>query len=357
MVISNKTKLQIRNILLVSLMLFMIPFCDRTRVSSNPASSETFESEEIKAAVAMSNDMYCRQGLKAGMNYEMLRVYAEERGCSLKASASRTNENWLDSLKHGSVDLVITEYDEKADYDGLRISNIIDNVIWAVSAEKVGVQKDINLWLCDFVESQSYTDLRHRFYSRYDPIKRASRGDVTRTLSPYDSLIKKYAAELGWDWRLLAALIYQESKFSINGFSNRGAGGLMQVRKSTAKVYNVDNLLDPESNIYAGTQFLKRLSRLYRNEGMNDQERIKFILAAYNAGEGRIADCRNYAASKQVDSCVWSEIVKIIPDMRNDAILQEDSVKLGKFKGYETINYVDRIMDLYNAMCQICPTV
>ena len=82
---------------------------------------------------------------------------------------------------------------------------------------------------------------------------------------------------------------------------------------------------------------------------------VKFTLAAYNAGEGRIADCRNFAESRQADKNVWEEIVNIIPQMRDDQILQEPSVKLGKFEGYETIAYIDSIMSLYNAFCSICP--
>ena len=69
------------------------------------------------------------------------------------------------------------------------------------------------------------------------------------------------------------------------------------------------------------------------------------------------ADCRRFAESMEVDSGNWNEIVQIIPLMREDAILEEESVKLGKFQGYETIAYVDNIMNLYNAFCTICPSI
>lgn len=355
MVITKRQKLHIRNILLIILLLLLIPFCDRTRIGCSAGSSESFNSDKIKATIAMPNDMYSSKGLKAGINYEMLKAFAQEHDFQLDAIAAKKGENWVDSLRLGATDIVIMNYDEQQNYDGLRLSIIVDNVVWAVNASKIGEQKEINQWLNSYTNDKEYINLRHRFFRAYEPMKRVARNDVSRQLTPYDALIKKYAAQLGWDWRLLAALIYQESKFSINGFSRVGCGGLMQVRPSTAKVYGIDNLLDPESNIIAGTSFLKRLSNLYKNENMDSLEKIKFTLAAYNAGEGRIADCRNYAASKQVDSCKWDEIVKIIPDMRDDKILQEDTVKLGKFKGYETINYVDRIMQIYQAMCTICP--
>jgi membrane-bound lytic murein transglycosylase F len=170
-------------------------------------------------------------------------------------------------------------------------------------------------------------------------------------------VIRKYAAELGWDWRMLAAVVYQESKFSINSRSHRGAQGLMQVMPQTAKHYQVEDLLDPDQNLKAGTSHLKRLQRLYIKQDLEPMELIKFTLAAYNAGEGRVADCRSFAAKQQVDSTKWDEIVKIIPLMREDSILEDESVKLGKFQGHETIAYIDNVMALYDAFCRICPNV
>ncbi len=123
----------------------------------------------------------------------------------------------------------------------------------------------------------------------------------------------------------------------------------------TAAYYEVEDLLNPEENIKAGTQHLKRLQRLYSKCEMTPEEKVKFTLASYNAGEGRIADCRNFAASRQIDNNKWEEVVNLIPLMREDSILEEKSVKLGKFQGHETIAYIDSVMSLYNAFCTICP--
>ena len=168
-------------------------------------------------------------------------------------------------------------------------------------------------------------------------------------------MFKKYSAQLGWDWRMLAAVVYQESKFSINSVSHRGAKGLMQVMPHTGKCYGVTDLTDPEQNLLAGVSHLKRLQNLYIGSGMDKNELIKFTLAAYNAGEGRISDCRKFAESKGEDKNSWAAIVDIIPLMREDSILEEECVKLGKFQGHETIAYIDNVMALYDAFCQICP--
>ena len=95
---------------------------------------------------------------------------------------------------------------------------------------------------------------------------------------------------------------------------------------------------------------------MFSKHGLSQEELIKFTLAAYNAGEGRVIDCRSLAAAKGLDNTRWDEIVKIIPLMREDSILEEESVKLGKFQGHETIDYIEAVMSHYDAICRICPT-
>ena len=90
---------------------------------------------------------------------------------------------------------------------------------------------------------------------------------------------------------------------------------------------------------------------------MSQEDLIKFTLAAYNAGEGRIKDCRNFASSRGEDRNSWDTIVSLIPMMREDSILENEVVKLGKFKGHETIAYVDQIFSHYEAFCSICPSI
>jgi membrane-bound lytic murein transglycosylase F len=156
---------------------------------------------------------------------------------------------------------------------------------------------------------------------------------------------------------MLAAVIYQESKFSINSTSHRGAKGLMQIMPQTGSYYGVNDLLNPDSYIEAGVKHLKRLQNMLKKDGLEGDELVKFTLAAYNAGEGRIIDCRNLAASRQMDNTSWDSIVNIIPLMREDSILEDKAVKLGKFQGHETIAYVDQILSHYAAFCEICPSI
>ena len=129
----------------------------------------------------------------------------------------------------------------------------------------------------------------------------------------------------------------------------------MQVMPVTGRKYGIEDLTDPESNLIAGTSHLKRLQNMFVGKGFSQEEIVRFTLAAYNAGEGRVMDCRNLAAAKGLDNRVWENIVKVIPMMREDTILEDETVKLGKFQGHETIAYIENIQSLYKAICTICP--
>ena len=168
--------------------------------------------------------------------------------------------------------------------------------------------------------------------------------------------MKAAAKRLDWDWRLLSALIYQESQFHIELRSRRGAEGLMQMLPSTAAKMGYTDLFNPEESIKAGTEYLLLLQNMFRGKAADKNELYKFTLAAYNAGEGRIMDCIRYAESVGADSGTWDGIVSVIPEMRDEATIQVDSViRLGTFQGTETISYVKRVFSLFEDFKTISP--
>jgi membrane-bound lytic murein transglycosylase F len=351
---TEKRKARVRNIIISMLIICMMPLLESGRPLSGARSQDFFAGKEIVCAIDLCDDMYGSHGLETGFNYQLMGRFADDNKCNVKIVSATRKENWLDSLRQGKADIVIMHDAEADSCHDLNLSRNIDEcTVWAVKDEEQ--LRQVNSWISHITSMEFYRDAKSSYCRSFNPHRRAEKGIITKTLSPYDDIIKRYAAELGWDWRMLAAVIYQESKFSINSVSHRGARGLMQVMPQTARYYKIDDLLDPEKNIKAGTSHLKRLQRLYSKSGMNEIEKVKFTLAAYNAGEGRVADCRNFAESRQADKNNWESIVSLIPLMREDSILEEESVKLGKFEGYETIAYIDSIMSLYDSFCKICP--
>ncbi len=359
MKLTEKGLRRLRYFLVSAIVICLTPLCESGRLL-NGASGEAdfYAGREIICAIDLGDDMRGSHGLETGLSYELLNRFAEDNGCSVRiiTRGRKDNPEYLDSLRQGSVDILITHIDENASVEGLNVSHPINGCsAWLTSGKDLRSIKQINSWFSYFSATEQYRQIRNRYTYSTNPIRRAERGVIAANVSPYDNLLKRYAKELGWDWRMLAAVVYQESKFSINSRSHRGACGLMQVMPRTADGYGVNDLLDPEDNLKAGTSHLARLQRMFRNEGLSQDELIRFTLAAYNAGEGRIMDCRNLAASMNLDNTKWEDIVKVIPTMREDSILGNENVKLGKFQGYETITYVANIMELYTAICRIYP--
>ena len=336
----------------------MTPLCEKGRMLSGAHSVNTLAGRELVCAIDLGNDMYGSHGLETGLNYELVSRFAQDNHCGVRIVAAGRKDNYIDSLRQGKVDMVITHDIDSLTDEGIDILKMVtDCSVWALNSTEDNDAMLLNRWISYMKTTEDYSKLSEKYTRSYNPHKRAERGVRTNTISPYDSLIRKYAAQLGWDWRMLASVLYQESRFAIGSTSHRGAQGLMQVMPHTARHYEVDNLLDPEQNILAGTRHLRRLQNMFRKEGLEGDELIKFTLAAYNAGEGRIIDCRNLAASRQMDNMRWEETVKVIPLMREDSILEDSAVKLGKFQGHETIAYVEQVFSHYSAFCEICPSI
>ena len=353
MKLRDKTQRRLRNVIICFTIICLTPLCEKGRILSGAHSVNAYAGREVVCAIDLGDDMYGSHGLETGFNYELLRRFAKDNHCNVHIVAAGKQDNYLDSLRQGKVDIVITHDKDIDDSNITILSEMNECSVWAFNSSRTDQIRQIDNWIGYIKASDEFDTLKNRYHGSFNPQKRAERGVKTSRVSPYDDLFKVYARQLGWDWRMVAAVVYQESKFSISSRSFRGAQGLMQVMPQTGKYYGVDNLLDPEQNILAGTSHLKRLQRMFSKYDLEHDELIKFTLAAYNAGEGRIIDCRNLAAAKGFDCDRWDEIVKIIPLMRDDSILEEESVKLGKFQGHETIDYIDSVLSHYNAICEI----
>ena len=315
-----------------------------------------FSGRTMVCGIDLGDDMRGGHGLETGFAYEMLKDFARDHNCSIRVIIADEDTDYMEKLKQGEIDLLFMHHEDAGEDDGILLSdNIIDCSSLAVRGGKPGHIREINEWIARYTGSDEFEAHKKLFFRAFNPIRRAERGVRTETVSPYDDMLRQFADELDWDWRMLAAVVYQESKFSIGSRSHRGAIGLMQVMPQTAAYYNITDLTDPQQNLMAGTNHLKRLQNLYAGSGMTPEERIRFTLAAYNAGEGRIKDCRSLAESRNLDKNQWSETVKVIPLMNEDSILENENVRLGKFKGTETIAYVENVMALYDAICMICP--
>ncbi|MDD2418997.1 MAG: hypothetical protein EOM16_06905 [Bacteroidia bacterium] len=344
-----------RSILKLIIALFFIIIHPVLSSSDEGHSAESYsfhlEGSHLNAMVNINGGMYLNHGHPVGFHFELLNRFASHQNCNIKISPAQDKDPW-EQLLSGKTDILVMDAQKDSipeEFSDKVIASLelnSNNQVWVVRKSDFPILQSMNYWFGYYNHTKEYKNLENKYYRIYSRTN-FNNGPVN-VLSPYDHIIKQYSRQLGWDWRLLASLIYQESKFKVSARSSRNAYGLMQVLPSTAKAYDIDNLYDPEQNIKAGTLFLRRLVNLYNKEEIDSLNKIKLVLAAYNAGEGRVADIQRVAEYKQINQYHWDSLKTVIPLMNHKGEIPMDLLKHGSFKGIETLNFVDEILGRYD---------
>ncbi|MBQ9462702.1 MAG: transglycosylase SLT domain-containing protein [Bacteroidales bacterium] len=276
--------------------------------------------------------------LLCGYNYALVQKLAKSEGRDSEIRLAGSRERILDSLKNGSIDLVVLPSAVSFGGDSLLTWHSIDSCgVWIFPASEEHHAHFAWKWMKQLRLHPSFPKFRQSFMDIYDPGKKLSADFI----SPYDSLFRVYADTLGWDWKLLAALVYQESKFKIEAHSPMGASGLMQLVPHTIRSYDCSNPLDPEENIRSGVKLLMRIKQKFSKHAADSVELTNFTLAAYNAGSTRIREGIALAKIKGVDSSRWENIASVFEEM--------------EFNGEETKGFVRRVRYYHERYRHICP--
>jgi peptidoglycan lytic transglycosylase F len=174
-------------------------------------------------------------------------------------------------------------------------------------------------------------------------------------LSPYDDLFKKHAEKLQWDWRLLAAMVYQESKFDPNTTSWAGAQGLLQMMPMTAKELGVTNRKNPEQSLRGGTDYLVWLTKQWNPRIEDPDEKLKFVMASYNVGIGHVYDACALTEKFNGDPSKWRDVRENLLKLSNRKYYSDPVVKVGYARGSEPVKYVDEILIRFERYQQLIP--
>jgi membrane-bound lytic murein transglycosylase F len=226
-------------------------------------------------------------------------------------------------------------------------------IAWGLRRNAPELKEAIDIWFDRIKKEPTYRVIYNRYFnSPRSAVARvksdySSIGAVVK-ISAYDDLIKEEAEKLGWDWRLVAAIINQESKFNPNEVSWAGASGLMQLMPETGLRFGAENLFNPTQNIKAGVKYLIYLDGLWAKTISDPEERIKFVLASYNAGIGHVQDARNLAGKYQADTTRWDESVAEFLLKKSDPNYYKDPlVEFGYCKCTEPYHYVKNVLEIY----------
>jgi membrane-bound lytic murein transglycosylase F len=170
---------------------------------------------------------------------------------------------------------------------------------------------------------------------------------ISSRLPRYRPLFELAEARTGFDWRLLAAMAYQESHWEPDATSPTGVRGLMMLTQATAEQMAVEDRLDPEQSVAGGAAYLRGIwERIPGHIG--EPDRTWLALAAYNVGFGHLQDARGLAADEDRDANHWLDVKQFLPLLRDKTWYQK--TRYGFARGDEPVTYVDSIRGYYDIL-------
>ena len=240
-------------------------------------------------------------------------------------------------------------------YDDLRLGLDVSKegtVTWAMRNTSTDLLQVVNTWLLE-KKKRLIPDL----YTKYFLNSKNQHFRTTSTysslggnrISVYDELIQENSKTLGWDWRLLAAVVYKESAFDTTALSYAGAQGLLQLMPVTLERFGVTNPSDPAESLRGGVKYLQYLDKFWLERVPETNERIKFILASYNIGQGHVEDAWKLTLKYRKNTQSWQEVSNFLNLKSDPKYYRDPVVKSGYAKGHIAVNYVRDVLGLFQS--------
>jgi membrane-bound lytic murein transglycosylase F len=193
--------------------------------------------------------------------------------------------------------------------------------------------------------------VRERFYGHLGQLNYVGakyfQRQTAKKLNKYDDLFQQAAEKNGLDWRLLAAMSYQESYWNPRAKSFTGVRGMMMLTRRTAKELGVRNRLDPKQSIDGGAAYVAKL-RKRLPERIQEPDRTWMALAAYNVGYGHLTDARKLAVKDGADDTLWLNVKNYLPLLSQKKYHKH--TRHGYARGNEPVSYVQNIRRYFDIL-------
>ena len=306
--------------------------------------------ELIAATLSGPETYYEHNGKEAGLQFELAEHFAVSIGVRLRMETMRDTAELLKSLNEGHIDLIALDIPAHKT-SGMCQPATQDTTSggsgWRVRKNTPLLAEALNRWYNPEIKASLQKRARQRLLPG-GGVKRKVRAPLQNRskgiISPYDAHFVRHGRAIGWDWRLLAALCYQESGFDPTAVSWAGACGLMQLMPATAAHLGLsaDQIYNPEKNIGAATQYIRELEHKF-SDIPGRTERINFVLAAYNGGTGHVRDAMALARKYGKNPHLWAETAPFILGLGQPHYYNDPVVRYGYLRGEETYGYVASI--------------
>lgn len=268
------------------------------------------------------------------------------------------SESLIRKVALGEIDYTVADHTmarvNSAYYPNIDVNTVLSvpqQIAWAVRKNSTKLGEAIDQWLSKIKRQPTFMVIYNRYFKSPRTSLIHMQSDYSslggNKLSPYDEIIKTGAGKLGWDWRLLAAVVYQESKFNPGGESWAGARGLMQLMPQTAKRFGASDLTNPRESLKAGVNYLMYLEKYWGKRIPDQQERLKFVLASYNAGLSHILDARKLCAKYGKNEALWEDVEFFLLKKSDPQYYRDPVVTTGYCKCEEPVNYVREVLERF----------
>jgi membrane-bound lytic murein transglycosylase F len=267
---------------------------------------------------------------------------------------STDSQSLLEGVAHGDIDFTIVDSTEFAlaheEHPDLRIAFDFpagQSLAWAASTRDPDFLRDVTWYFSRMQTDGELAAIVGRYYDRAeDPELAASAGSFMHHLQSrlplYQKWFEEAALQNSQDWRLLAAIGYQESKWNPEAYSTSGAKGLMQLTEKSASLAKVANPSDARQSIFGGARYFQYVySKLPAR--IPEPDRTWFALAAYNIGYGHLEDARVLAQKSHRDPNSWDDVREFLPLLEQEYWYTQ--TENGYARGWEPVRYVDNVRD------------
>jgi len=281
---------------------------------------------------------------------------------------SWTENNELDSsgllelVQLEMIDYTIADSNEIAAnrplFPELRVAfNISDPqpLAWAMPlAEDGSLYNEMALFFDEIEESGELDRLIEKYYGhirRFDYIDtRAIHRRMLTHLPKYQAMFEQAGEKNGFDWRLLAAISYQESHWDREAISSTGVKGLMMLTLATAKQMKITDRKDPEQSISAGAAYLASIQQRLPKNISEDEDRLWMALASYNIGLGHLEDARVLTQKDGKNPNLWTDVRQYLPLLSKKKWYEQ--TRYGYARGGEPVRYIENIRRYYDILLQ-----
>jgi membrane-bound lytic murein transglycosylase F len=268
-------------------------------------------------------------------------------------NASTDSQVLLDGVAAGAIDYTIADSTEFAlahdAHPDLRIAFDFpgsQSLAWAASTHDPDFLRDVGWYFARMHTDGELTAIVNRYYGRSEDFESGTDPGFMRHLQSRLPLYKKWfeeaAEQSSQDWRLLAAIGYQESKWNPGALSSAGAKGLMQLTVETATQAKVTDPADPRQSIFGGARYFRQVYEKIPTH-VPEPDRTWFALAAYNIGYGHLEDARVLAQKAGRDPDSWDDVREFLPLLEQEYWYTQ--TLNGYARGWEPVRYVDNVRD------------